>query len=120
MRRAEPQSPPPRSLKLAPSTFILLGNFVTLHFETAYIFPPCCIILKKKKKKIGRKKKKQVGVLKREKRGSWKGEEWVGRVAVARHSLYLGLSLTPPPPAPPPCTNRAFLSPFDANNIAES
>lgn len=49
-RRAEPQSPPPLSLKLAPSTFILLGNFVTLHFETAYIFPPCCIILKKKKK----------------------------------------------------------------------
>lgn len=59
--RTEPQNPPPLSLKLAPSTFILLGNFATLHFETAYNFPPCCIILKKIKNKNRKKEKKKTG-----------------------------------------------------------
>lgn len=58
-----------------------------------------------------------------ERRGSWKGREWhrTGGELLWRDSLYLGLILTPPPAAkPPPYTNRAFLSPFDTNNIAES
>lgn len=48
--------------------------------------------------------------VKRERRG---GEEWVGRVTVARQPILGSDSYSTP------CTNRAFLSPFDTNNIAE-
>lgn len=83
---------PPLPLKLAPTTFVLLRTFVTLHFEPAYIFPPWCVI-----KKIGRKKKKKTGGSAEERAGrggggvdGWRELLWPG-------SLYLGLILTPPP-----------------------
>lgn len=98
------QKAPALSLKLAPSTFILLGNFVTLHFGTAYIFPPCCIILKKKEE---RKKKKTGGSAEEGEERELEGKKWVGRVTVTRQPI-----LGPESYSTPSCTTSLHKQSF--------